>query len=388
MKTSPALLDSLKCKIEKIEVNDSKAFAGFDGFVDYIQKPIKKKGLDSNEYFNTLQEFADHVKSLHGKSGQVELVTERIKLGGNAPILANTMGRLGINTLCFGAMGSPEVETVFSQLYKNVSAISLISPGKSHALEFQDGKLILSELGIFNAYNWKYIKVHSNAQTLSKAVAQCKLIALVDWVNLQHASDIWEGFLKDMIKPSGRKDYLFFFDLCDPSKKNPQQIDEVIDIISDFTVYGKVTLGLNENEANKIWLAFHGCDHFGKPDVNLPSLDVLGRSIYQTMNIDTLLIHPIDRTLVFQSNETLEMQGRLVTKPKVLTGGGDNLNAGYCLGLLNSFSTKDCMLLGMAASGSYIENGFGPEKKDIVNYLDKWSTELSESILESIKSTG
>ena len=94
------------------------------------------------------------------------------------------------------------------------------------------------------------------------------------------------------------------------------------------------------------------------------------------MNIDYLLIHPIDRTILFHQREVIEMQGRLVTEPKVLTGGGDNLNGGYCLGLLAGFSVTECMLLGMATSGAYIQNGVSPDLKEIIDYVNVWKDEL------------
>lgn len=48
------------------------------------------------------------------------------------------------------------------------------------------------------------------------------------------------------------------------------------------------------------------------------------------MNIDSLIVHPIDRSIVYRPHETIELKGPLITKPRVLTGGGDNLDAGLC----------------------------------------------------------
>ena len=112
------------------------------------------------------------------------------------------------------------------------------------------------------------------------------------------------------------------------------------------------------------------------PAKKIPTVAESGAFLYKTLNIDTLLVHPIDRSIVYRQKDTIELQGRLVTKPKVLTGGGDNLNAGFCLGLLSGFTLPQCMLLGMAASGSYIENGVSPDQQDIIAYLEVWMKEL------------
>ena len=353
----------------------SQAFTGFDGFVDKIQKVVKRKLGETDIFFRTITEFSGHLHSLAAKSGQLELVTSKISAGGNAPILSNAFGKLGVRSFCLGSMGTP-VHSAFKQIHPYAELISVAAPGQSQALEFNDGKIILSELDSFFGYDWKYIKSKVDLSKIKEVISSCQLIALVDWANLPHASDIWQGILQDIIKPGKKRDLFFLFDLCDPSKKSAEEIDEVVDLISSFSPYGKVTLVLNENEANKIWMALNGHDLMTTNSrVNLPPLHDIGSSIFQTMVIDTLLIHPIDCTLAFQKHKALELNGRVVMKPKVLTGGGDNLNAGYSLGLMDGMDISQCMLLGMATSGAYVQNGECPGLEDLINYLDNWLRE-------------
>jgi hypothetical protein len=371
-------LSELKQKLEKLNSSsiERKVFAGFDGFVDKIMKAVKQKKVTQSEYFKTLSDFASRIDSAKGRSGQIELVTERTKLGGNAPILANTLGKLGIRSICMGSLGYPEIHPVFSGMNEKCQVISTLPPGESDAVEFDDGKMIFSELSVFNQYDWKYIKNTVGLEKIKQSVSESSLLAFVDWVNLPYASDIWLGMLEDVIKPSARKDFFFLFDLCDPSKKSVQEIDEVLDIISCFSFCGKVTLGLNENEALKIWAAINGVDaNDPSSREKIPPVREVGDAIYKAMSIDCLLIHPIDRTIAFHQHEIIEQMGRLVTNPKVQTGGGDNLNAGYCLGLFAGLSLKECMLLGMATSGAYIQNGASPDLRSIIDYIALWMRE-------------
>lgn len=391
METTTALLVELKSKLKLLHKQEIpfKAFAGFDGFIDRIQKAVKKKHSARDEYFTSISEFADYLKTLAGKSGQVELITEKTKMGGNAPIMSNSLARLNVNVTCLGTMGFPGINPVFEAMHPSCQKISVSPPGISNAFEFSDGKLIFSELDELANYDWNQIAKNGDLNRVRKTALENQLFALVNWVNLPHATLIWQEFHNKIVKHGGKKDNYFMFDLCDPSKKSTQEIDEVLDLISDFSYYGNVTLGLNENEANKIWMALTG-----KREDEIPSLEIAGRFIYQSMNIDTLLIHPIDRTLVFTNNMTpervprsskeprpkpivLEMQGNVVLKPKVLTGGGDNLNAGYCLGLLAGYEIHYCLLLGMAASGAYIQNGFSANVDGLIEYIDKWAIKLT-----------
>lgn len=369
--TSIAMLSDLQAQVMGI-TTDKKIFVGFDGFVDKIKKAVKQKHNLGAEYYKTLKEFSDRINAATGKSGQIEMVTQRTKLGGNAPILSNTLGKLGVQSYCVGSMGYPEKHPVFSSMNNKCEVISVLDAGESDAIEFEDGKMIFSELSVFDHYDWQHITNTVGIEKLRKAIMNSHLLAFVDWVNLPHASDIWQGVLNDIIKPSGKEDFLFLFDLCDPSKKTPEEIDEVSDLMSSFSAYGKVTVGLNENETLKIWAAINGRDAKSQ----MPPVEEAGDLLYKTMKIDCLLVHPIDRTIVYRQSETLALQGRLVTEPKVLTGGGDNLNAGYCLGLLSGFSLPQCMLLGMATSGVYIQNGASPNITDIIDYIGIWIGDL------------
>ena len=377
--TTISLLSELQQELQRRKDSplDKHVFVGFDGFVDSIKKAVKQKQNTKTIYFKTLAEFSHRIDEATGKSGQVEMVTQKIKLGGNAPIFSNTLGRLGVSSFCVGSLGYPVKHQAFSDMHHRCQAISVLNPGHSDAIEFEDGKIIFSELSVFDSYDWAYIKKTIGLDKIRKIIDGCQLLAFVDWVNLPHASDIWEGILQDVIKPSVKRDFLFLFDLCDPSKKTTEQIDEVLDLMSCFSPFGKVTLGLNENETLKIWAAINGVDlDLMDAKTKIPPVRVAGDYVHKAMNIDYLLVHPIDRTILYHQHDTYELQGRLVMKPKVLTGGGDNLNAGYCLGLLYDLSLPQCLVLGMAASGAYIQNGFSPSIPDILNYLRQWIAEL------------
>lgn len=357
---------------------DKRVFVGFDGFVDSIKKAVKQKQNGEKIFFKTIEEFSQQIRATTSKSGQVEMVTQRIKPGGSAPILSDALGRLGVPGFCVGSLGFPGVHSVFSNMSKRCEIISILDPGHSDAIEFEDGKIIFSDLKEFDDYNWEFISKTVGIKQIKKAIEASRLLAFVDWANIPHASDIWDGVLHDIIKPSGRRDFLFLFDLCDPSKKSTQEIDEVLDLMSCFSPYGKVTLGLNEKETLKIWAAINGVD-INIMDAKIPPVKAAGEYIHKAMNIDYLLVHPIDGAILYNKDDTIELKGRLVTKAKVVTGGGDHLNAGYCLGLLYDLPLSHCVLLGMASSGAYIQRGTSPDFTDVLDYIQVWMEELNET---------
>ena len=352
---------------------DLQAFVGFDGYVDKIQKVVRAKSGTGNQYVADIGELAHLIHTLSGKSGQIELVTEATKIGGNAPILAHALASLGIPNWCVGTLSDP----IFEQMHPHCDRVSLGPPAESNALEFGDGKVIFSEVSVFERLRWSYVAGQIGIETLRQQYAESQLMAFVDWANLPHGNDLWEGYLTHVVQAMPTPAPVFFFDLCDPTKRSASDIQEALRIVARYAPFGPVTLGMNENEARRIYLALYG--HSPADATRLsqtPLLSEIAAFIQQQTRIPTVLIHPTDCCVVATDDGVLQVAGRLVPTPKVLTGGGDNLNAGFGWGLLNGYSLSDCLLLGMATSGAYIQNGNSPTVPDLIAYLENWLSEL------------
>lgn len=145
--------------------------------------------------------------------------------------------------------------------------------------------------------------------------------------------------------------------------------------MSDFSTYGPVTLGLNENEAYRLAQALMSTE--GKAIPTGMPLEAISQYIFDTMKISFLLVHPLDRTLIVSEEGIQNIKGRLVKKPRISTGGGDNLNAGFCFARLAGGSTEAAAVLGMATSGAYVQEGQSPDLEQLIVYLKNWKSELS-----------
>jgi hypothetical protein len=393
-----ALITSLIKALRNYEESgrEFKALVGFDGYVDKIQKVVRSKSGTTSIYYDTITQIADHVATLAGVSGQIEIRNLELKLGGNAPIMANSLGALCIKNTCIGTMGYPDLNNVFEEMNANCEIISIAEPAQTNALEFNDGKIIFSEVSTFEQLTWTYVSAVAGIDNLTRWIYESQLIAFVDWANLNHCTDIWHGILEDIIvnlnpDPSekernafyfssknltkgdsnGMRHKNFFFDLCDPSKRSKEEILVALSVINRYKPYGRTTLGMNENEARKVYIALDG------QNSESSDLQTITAYIFSKISVHQVLVHPTDRSIICNKNGVFEVKGRLVPEPRILTGGGDNLNAGFCLGLLMDLPIQQTMLLGMANSGAYITNGVSPEIGDLIHYLEVWSEEIT-----------
>lgn len=369
MEEQVALIQEVLDDLKNFSCNGKSALVGLDGYIDKIQHPVQFQKKEGNVYFQTLSEFGEKITAAAHQSAQIELYTQQTKLGGNAPIMANALASLEISNTCLGTFGYPDIHPIFQEIDILSELVSVGRAAETNALEFNDGKLILSELSTFNALDWEAVKQKIDLQHIRSIARNSELIALVDWCNLPHATSIWQGILDDVLVGQKLVGRHFFFDLTDPSKKSSDEVMEVFELMKNYRTHGSVTLGLNENETHKLYGLLN-------QDGGEKDLIAKGQYIFDSTQLDRLVVHPIDRCIVFEERKTYSIMGRLVSKPKVTTGGGDNFNAGYSLGLLYGFSTEHCMLLAMATSGSYVTNGKSPKIKEVVNYLNNWLEEL------------
>jgi hypothetical protein len=362
------MLDNFQKLVQKLKnpsINQS-IMVGFDGYVDNLYGVVQKKSGTQKHHFPDIASFSKHIANLAGKSGQVELALKATKIGGNAPIMSQALGELGFKVHCLGTLGYPQLHPVFQSFHPNVYPHTLAMPGLSDAFEFDDGKLIFSDCGSFDALGWEKVKENLGLEKIQEIYLQSQIIATVDWVNLPYATDIWQGLLKEVVHPNGKLSKKFMFDLADPSRKSNAEIREALEVISSFCEYGEVALGLNENETNLVFTALY------EDDFANHTLEDKALRIFQSIGIDSLVIHPVDRSFAISKAGLVSQKGKIVQHPKILTGGGDNFNAGFVLGWYLELETEEKLLLGMACSGAYILNAKSPGISEIIEYLKLW----------------
>jgi hypothetical protein len=128
---------------------------------------------------------------------------------------------------------------------------------------------------------WNHLKNNAIISALGTLFSNCSIIQLMDWATTDGASDFWDELYEDVIKPLNKRDFEFIFHLGDVTKKHAFEVEEILDIMGDYSSFGRVTLVLNENEADILWNKLNG-----------PSQETIEkyRFLFNTMNIDMLLI--------------------------------------------------------------------------------------------------
>lgn len=113
------------------------------------------------------------------------------------------------------------------------------------------------------------------------------VVEFPEWAASEDTSAVWSRFYSNRIKPLQRRDFQFIFHLGDVSAKRVFDVDEVLDIMGDYSSHGSVTLVLSDLEADTLWRKLNGFDPgailHGDESPRLVSL-------FNTMRIDSLVV--------------------------------------------------------------------------------------------------
>ena len=117
------------------------------------------------------------------------------------------------------------------------------------------------------------------------------------------------SFRRNVIMPLKRSDFNFIFYLGDTTKKLSFEVDEFLDIICDFSVYGRVTLVLDEQNIDNLWAMFFGRNAYSNISI-VPGLREKCRTVYDLINIEHVLIESFPTTILFSRQQQFEIEAR------------------------------------------------------------------------------
>ena len=356
-----------KLSASAAQLGSLKAIVGFDGFVDEIIAVVDKRhDFERFDPIRTIAALGGKITNAAGKSSNYELVVKQMKLGGNGPIMANSLASHGMDVTYLGAVGYPNIHPVFQDFAGRSKVISIGEPGHTDALEFDDGKLMLGKITPMNDITWENVAARAGGEQKLKSMFQdARLIATVNWTMIPYMSAIWEKMLEHGVPSRTGQPRMLFVDLADPEKRNHADIQRAMELLTRFQAQVDVILGLNLKEAGEICDVL-GISTSGDPDAQI---ETTARAIRQKLNISCVVIHPRRGAAAATKDASAIFAGPFVQQPKISTGAGDHFNAGFCLGRALGFGLEESLCSGVATSGYYVRTANSPTAEQLAGFV-------------------
>ena len=361
-------LDRIRESITRCQ--DLNCLLGFDGTVDVICKPIERRDWKDGtvEAFSRIKDFGQRIVDADDKSALIEIVPETEKIGGNGPIMANALAASVGRVDYIGPLGKPELHEAFASFAERVGAHSIGKPAVTHALEFTNGKVMLSSISSYAELDETVLISELGDDALRELIANAQLCCVLNWTCFSRLDRILDWILDTILPPLGEgKNRTFFFDLSDPSARSEDELRDVLGQISRFARYGQCVLGMNLNEAIQVSKAL-GLE---PPESQADSLKTALSAIREKLGIDVAMGHPTHFAACATAEGSWAVDGPYTEDPKITTGAGDHLNAGFCLGLALELSMEDALRVGVLFSGYYVRDAAPPSLAELIRFAEE-----------------
>lgn len=359
-----------------------RVVAGFDGFVDEIASLVEeRRGFEAADFVpvHTLKRFSELIAGAVGRSSLREFVVRAVSAGGCAVNFSDGISSLLPGTIrvdLFATLGNP----VHPAFVPTVAAVertggrctswgSAQGFGKTLALEFGDGKLMLSQTVVLAEFDERLVlKELASGTAFEEACSRARLISLNNWSLYPHMTKVWTTMREAVWSKQPKEGRSFFVDLVDPRTRSGKDVrDMLAELGAIDRECGKVILGLNVNEANAV------ASHSGIPTASsgddATAVTELAKKLANTVGISEISIHALHFAVsATRAGDAALLPTCFCSNPMKSVGAGDRFNSGYCLGEILGLSISDKVLLGNASSGFFVRNARSPTLGELLSF--------------------
>lgn len=351
-------------------VEETRVVAGFDGFVDQLAKIVEERqDLEHYTPVPTISRFAELLGQAAGRSSLREYVVQSVDAGGCAVNLGDGIAKLGVQLDYFGTLGEP-LHPAFADFAEACRSCTSWGrePGFTMAMEFQDGKYMLSSVTQLAEFCPESIRAYLLDGRFAEACAAASLIAITNWTLYPHMTDCW-SLMQEQVFSKLTHCPWFFLDLVDPRSRSLSEIRRMLPVLSRFEDSGRCVLGGNLNEANVL------AELLDVPVVHEegPAVAEQCELLRQKLKISEVAIHCIAGGAVASEDGVVWIDGPYTANPKKSTGAGDRYNAGYSLGRILNLPAEQRCILGAAASGFFVRNARSGSLEELITFLEQWA---------------
>lgn len=343
-----------------------KGIAGFDGFIDTFIRV---------EQPSTMAELGPKITAAAGIAASYPAQHNGDKFGGNGPLLASALHGIhdgAIDLTYIGAMGRDAILPIFADaLAKKTSQLyTLAEPAHSDCLEFDDGKVMLSDMRSCSEITWERMLEVVGADTLDTLLQESDFIGAVNWGKLPHVGEIWNQIALRLGQLGVEKKKLpFFMDLAEFEQRPQTDLKRLLADLPVITEQCHTILSFNLKEAWQMG-AYFGADYSGQKSPE--AVAELASYLKERITADRIVIHPNDGAACASAAGTVYLAGPVVKTPLISTGAGDNFGAGCLSGSLLGLDDLGMLLCGVCCSGYFVRTGESPTFAQIGELIELW----------------
>ncbi|GGJ11070.1 hypothetical protein GCM10008995_21220 [Halobellus salinus] len=344
---------------------------GFDGIIDTVREMIsERESRDSVSLIRELDSLGRRITDSVASetSVAIEWMDCGTRTGGHVCHLSRTLGRWGLDPLMVGTFGTP-MESEFESAFAEYTTHSIGDPGTTDAVEFDDGKLLLTETGDYRKLDWDLLDKRLGHDRLATLLEQADLFGMGYWSMIPDMPGILSGLAEDVWPTLSDPPAHVVFDPADIRHLPDSQLVDGFEALQTLNRQVPVTLSANRGETEELVTS-------GGGSVAGDSMLDLATAARDVVGVDTVVSHGARASAMTSSDDQALVETLHIEEPEIVTSSGDHFNAGVCLGLLEGFDAEATTALGNAVAGAFIRVGRSPTLPEVGTFLGEYARQI------------
>ncbi|MCX6970831.1 MAG: PfkB family carbohydrate kinase [Verrucomicrobia bacterium] len=346
-----------------------KILLGCDGFVDETYEIVEvRKSQSEFTPMKKLKQFGELLVERADGGVGVELVPKRRCEGGFGINTGRVAGCLGLKPCLPGLYGGQAIDPAYHEFEEICHLVSLGDPALTIALEFGDGKVLMSDLQAVSSLTWEDFKKHFGEEKLKELFSGVDILGLGYWSLTANFDGLFKGFMEQY--ETGTPPRRMFFDFADIKKKSSESFIKSLELIKSFNSRIPMTFSLNEHEVLEL---------FSRVGVERPELKPAAIASALTITrekigFDELVVHTPEFAAASSAaeGEAHAIQDRQTNVVR-LAGAGDSFNGGFLCASLGDLPLKERLVIANAVTAFFVTHATGPNKEELLAQIEKAS---------------
>ena len=346
-----------------------KVLLGCDGFVDETYEIVEvRKSPDEFVPMKRLRQFGELLVARADGGVGVELVPKRRCEGGFAINTGRVAACLGLRPCLPGLYGKAGIDPAYQEFQDSCELLSLGDPALTIALEFGDGKVLMSNLEAVSSLGWADFKNHFGETKLKELFAGVDILGLGYWSLTSNFDGLFLGFMVQYATATPPR--RMFFDFADIKKKSSESFMRSLEMIRSYTGKIPMTFSMNEHEVMELFLRI-GVE---RPELKPAAIAAALTVAREKIGFDELVVHTPEFGAASNAREgeAYAIQDRQ-TKIVRLAGAGDSFNGGYLCASLGDLPVKQRLVVANAVTAFFVTHATGPTKEQLLAQIEKAS---------------
>ena len=352
--------------IDYIQTFNGNMLLGCDGFVDETYEIVEERTSQTDySAMKQLKQFGELLVERADGGVGVELVWKRRCEGGCGINTGRIAACLGIKPILPGLYGDKAIDPAFEEFRESCEILSLGDPALTIALEFPDGKVLMSDLKAVSSLTWADVKARLGEAKLKEIFSDLDILGLGYWSLTANFDDIFMGFMDQC--GNGNPPKRMFFDFADIKKKSREAFVHSLELIKQYNDRIPMILSLNEHEVIEL---------FSRVGVERPPLEPAAiaaalKVAREKIGFDELVVHTPEFGAASSAidGEAFALQEKQ-TKIVRLAGAGDSFNGGYLCASLGDLPLKERLVIANAATAFFVTHATGPSREQLIAQIE------------------